>query len=114
MPSTDCVSLIVIHIALLFLIILSLWAKVRASWRLRHGAIKATVTRGEESMNALYVWYSIATVAYSLAVSVSESAEGHKTTLIALDYVCLTYLFFIDSWFRNSIVLKWSRRVKTD
>ena len=114
MPSTDCVSLIAIHIVLLLLIILSLSAKVRATWRYRHGAIKMTIKRGDVSMNALYVWYGIATVAYILAVSVSESAEGHKTTLIALDYVCLTYLFFFDPWFRNSIVLKWSGRIKKD
>lgn len=114
MPSTDFISLIVIHIVLFLLIILSIRARIRASWRRRHGASKLSVTRGEEGMNALHVWYGITTVAYSLAVSVSTFAEGHKTTLIVLDYTCLTYLFFFDAWFRDSIALKWSRRIKTD
>ena len=114
MLSTDGVALLLIHFFLVLLWLLSLIHTARERWRKRRGAIQATVTRGQESMNALYVMYGVATVAYSLAVDVADFAQGHKTTIIVLDYVVLTYLFFFNSWFRNSVVFRALRRMRED
>lgn len=106
MLSTDRISLLVIHIVLFYFFIRSILENFRSEWRRRHGAVRAIVIRGEKSMNFLYVSYGVVTIVYSLAIDVSECALGHKTTLIILDYIVITYLFFFNSWFRNSIVLK--------
>ncbi len=111
---TDGVVLLAIHLFLVLLLLLSLIHTARARWRKRQGAAHLTVTRGEKSMNALYVMYGVATVVYSLAVDVADFAQGHKTTIIVFDYVVLTYLFFFNSWFRNSVVFRALPRIQED
>ncbi len=114
MLSTDYISLWVIHIVLFYFFIRSLIEKVRVESRKRHGGIQLTVKRGEKSMTFLYVSYGVVTIVYSLAIDVSQCAVGHKTTLIVLDYIVITYLFFFNSWFRNSIVLRTLTRLEKD
>lgn len=114
MLSTDYISLWVIHIVLFYFFIRSLIEKVRVELRKRHGGIQLTVKRGERSMTFLYVSYGVVTIVYSLAIDVSQCAVGHKTTLIVLDYIVITYLFFFNSWFRNSIVLRTLTRLEKD
>jgi hypothetical protein len=82
--------------------------------RSKRAEMSATVTRGESTMNALYTFYGIATVVYSLAVDAATGLEGLKVGFIALDYLCLTYLFFFSSWFRNQIFFPLLRRVRED
>lgn len=64
------------------------------------------VVRGERGMNAIYVMYGIATIAITLAVQVAETAKGSKSGLVIMDYAILTYLFFFNSWLRNTLLSK--------
>jgi len=66
----------------------------------------AEVIRGERGMNAIYVMYGIATIAITLAVQVAETAKGCKSGLVIMDYAILTYLFFFNLWFRNTLLNK--------
>jgi len=83
------------------------------TWMTPRGA-SATVHRGEESMNSLYVLYGVATLVFSLTIDVADAFYGHKATIVLADYVLLTYLFFFSSWFRNSIVFRLLARIRKD
>lgn len=110
----DWISLSVVHIALLCLFIYSLQKNCRLKRRRRQSSVKATVKRGAGSMGALCFSYGVITTAYALAISASECI-GYKATLIIIDYVVLTYIFFFNSWFRNYIVFnKWLKRIRED
>jgi len=50
----------------------------------------------------------------ALAIEVADFAVGHKATLIALDYIVLTYLFIFDSWFRNAVVFNILMTIEKD
>ncbi len=99
---------------LVLLLVCSLIGSARAIWRKRQGAADPTVERGEPSMNGLFALYGVATVVFALAVQVADAASGHKTLLIVVDYGVLFYLFFFNSWFRNSIVFRVLGKIRTD
>jgi hypothetical protein len=65
-------------------------------------------------MNGLYAMYGVATVVFALAVQVSNAATDYKVGIIVMDYAVLSYLFFFNSWFRNSIVFRILQRVRRD
>ena len=80
----------------------ALWTKRRAGTATGTRAV-LTVTRGDRSMNFLYIVYGVATVVYTLAIQVAETFCGYKAIFIVLDYLVFTYLFFFNSWFRNKL-----------
>lgn len=117
----DCITLLVIHVVLVCLLIKSIFECVRGKWRCRKGGTrittgKLTVKRGQESMEALCFSYGVVSLAYALAVNASDCncIVGYKATCIIVDYIIFSYLFFLNSWFRNSIVFKFTKRVHTD
>jgi hypothetical protein len=114
MQQTDCVALAVIEVMLLGLLFISLamdaWIRVKD----RSSSAQATVVRGETSMNSLYVMYGIATVVYSLLIQVAPNLDGYRVSLIALNYISLTYLFFFSSWFRNRLFFPLLGRARKD
>lgn len=97
----DAVVLILMHVALCSFFLFSILSIVRERFRLQRGAIKGTVSRGEESMKLLWVTYGVVTVVFTLAIQSAETARGYKLFIILLDYMVLSYLFFFNSWFRN-------------
>jgi hypothetical protein len=107
--TADAFVLLAVHALLLVVLLWSFWA----TWR-ESGKIKLTVTRGGESMNALYVMYGVATVVYALVVQVADAFEGFKVLFIVADYLVLTYLFFFSSRFRNLVVFRTLNRIKED
>ena len=92
-------------IAALFVISLlgSCWTWVRR----RVGAAKSETLRGERATGMLWVAYAVLTLVCALAVQVAECRKGYKVSLIAFDYVVLTYLFLFNSWFRNTLAAFW-------
>ena len=110
--STDGWTLLFIHFLLLLFLIISLKNDIMANRG--KGATLSVAKRGESSMNALYTLYGVATIAYSLAVDVSTIGIGHKATIVVLDYIVFTYLFFFNIWFRNRIVFNIAIRISKD
>jgi hypothetical protein len=80
----------------------------------KHSGVIAEVTRGEQSMNALYVNFGIATVVFTLIVQACDTLKGNQVLFIVLNYVMLTYMFFFSSWFRNTVFFKMTERIKKD
>lgn len=110
----DCISLVVAHGILAIVLGMSIRAVVRASLRRRRGSADLTVQRGEQSMNALYVLYGFATIAFGLAIDVADCLQGYKAAIVLLDYSIFTYLFFFNAWFRNSVVFAGLQRMQRD
>ena len=79
-------------------------------------ALKAPpeAVHGEKSMSAIYTVYGTAMASCLVLVSEATGVDGNKVILILLDFVCLTYLFFFSTWFRNSIFFPLKGRVTRD
>ena len=54
-------------------------------------------------MTSLFTIYGITTLVYTLAIQTARAFEGNKVIIIIVNYAVLTYLFFFNSWFENSI-----------
>ena len=117
---SDCITILVIHVVLAYFLIRSIFECVRGKWRSRKDtsgiSVDLTVKRGKPSMEALCYSYGVVSLAYTLAVSASDCncIEGYKATCIIVDYIIFSYLFFLNSWFRNCIVFKFTTRVRED
>jgi hypothetical protein len=114
MKPTDTVALIAVHLILAMMFLVSIAATIRNHFRKRRAGANAEVERGEQSMNALFVMYGASTVIFSLAVEVADTMIGNKSTVILIDYLVLSYLFFFNSWFRNAIAIRTLIRMKMD
>jgi len=99
-------------LALAFIIVLAKDICIRH--KSKHSSVDAEVTRGEQSMNALYVNFGIATVVFTLIVQACDTLKGNQVLFIVLNYGILTYIFFFSSWFRNSVFFKLTERIKKD
>ena len=67
--------------------------------------LTTVVMRGETTMNALYIMFGVATIVYTAIVRETTKVQGYKVALIVTNYACLTYLFFLSFWFRNTIFI---------
>jgi hypothetical protein len=95
------------------LVVLSLAAVIRDPLivkRERQSGLVVGVTRGEQSMNSLYVIYGVATVMYSLVAQVASGLDGWRAAVTVIDYALLTHLFFFSPWFRNRFLFRLLRR----
>ncbi len=99
-------------LALIFIIVLvkDLWIRHKS----KNSGVIAEMTRGEQSMNALYVNFGIATVVFTIIVQACDTLKGNQVLFIVLNYGMLTYMFFFSAWFRNSIFFKLTERIKKD
>jgi hypothetical protein len=112
--TTDRWAILGAH-ALLAITLVAALLGTLASWlRARRGDAEVTVKRSDRSMTGLYVIYGFATVSLTMAIQVSTWGDGHKASLILLDYAILTYLFFFNSWFRNRVVFRLLGRMQRD
>lgn len=98
------VSVLIAFEALLLLVTL---IAVSMDWvvnplRTAGGPLTILVTRGETTMNALYIMFGVATFVYTVIVQETTKVQGYKVALILGNYACLTYLFFLSFWFRNT------------
>ncbi len=97
----DDVILTVVQLTLAILLFIAMVQALKAK---RSGSFGSAVTRGDRSMNFLYVFYGVATVAFILIVQIAEAAKGYKAAIVAADYLALTYLCFFNGWFRNKLI----------
>ncbi len=97
----DDVILTVVQLALAIL----LFTAMVPTWKAKRSrSIVSPVTRGDRSMNFLYVFYGVTTVVYTLIVQIADVAVGYKAAIVAADYLALTYLCFFNGWFRNKLI----------
>ncbi|MCJ7650209.1 MAG: hypothetical protein MUP85_16495 [Candidatus Lokiarchaeota archaeon] len=111
---SDANVLKVLEIILFFVFFLSILIELVMRVKRGRGSSFLTVTRGDHSMNMLYIMYGTVTIVFALIVQVSEAFEGYKVLLIVINYLILTYLFFYNSWLRNRILLPIMFGIKKD
>lgn len=86
----------------------------RAYLRARSGMTDARVIRGENSMSAIYTVYGASIASCLFLIEAATAVEGNKVTLIASDFIFITYLFFFNSWFRSSVFFPLKGKIITD
>lgn len=114
MSHFDLAVFTVAEVVLVALAALAATCDVRGNRKARQGGCNGVARRGERSMAALFTFYGVTTVVYSLLVGAAQGVENIAVTLIVLNYVCLTYLFFFSSWFRNRVFFPLLSRIRED
>lgn len=97
----DDVMLALVQGAVLLLFVYGIFMHVLMRYRQGRGGVSLTVTRGDKSMSSLFAIYGIFIVAIALTIQVADAGRHYKVSLVVLDYIMLTYLFFYNGWFRN-------------
>ena len=98
------------------ILLFSVWA-VYQDFQIRkkeHTGADAECIRGERSMAALYTVYGATIASCLVLIDKASGVEGHKIALIVIDFLCVTYVFFFSSWFRNSVFFPLMNQVRKD
>ena len=114
MTQTDIYAIILLETTLVSFTVYAVFIDASSRVREKTAEISATITRGEQSMSALYTVYGATLAACLMLINNATGVEGHKVALIGVDYLCITYLFFFSSWFRNAVFFPLLKRVKKD
>ena len=80
----------------------------------RGDGISAEVTRGENSMAALYTMYGATVASCLVLIDNACGLEGNKVALIVVYFLCATYVYFFSTWFRNSVFFPLMQHVRKD
>lgn len=72
------------------------------------------VIRGEKSMNSLYTIYGASLASLLVLIDNAACIDGNKVILITFDFLCITYIFFFNKYFRNSVFFPLKRRIGKD
>lgn len=114
MINTDFFAICVVQMAIL---IFAVFAVIR-DWRIRilerYATAKAEVNRSDRSMTTIFTVYGAAIASCLVLIDKASGINENKVLLIVLDFLCLTYLFFFSTWFRNSIFFPLLQRVRKD
>lgn len=111
---TDLFVFSIMEGSLLILFMLAIIIDIRNRINVKSASYSAEVIRGEQSMNALHIYFGITTVVFSLIVQTFHGLKGNQILFIFLNYFFLTYLFLFSSWFRNKVFFKFIIHTKKD
>lgn len=114
MLATDPYVVCVLQTVILFLAVYAAFRDVRIRALERTATATAEVNRGDISMAAIYTVYGATIASCLVLIDKASGLEGNKVALIALDFICITYLFFFSTWFRNSVFFPLYQRVRKD
>lgn len=89
-------------------------ARMRKLERHQKSGCMVEVVRGEISMTYLYTTYGASVAACLVLINLTNVVEGNKVVLIVIDLLCITYLFFFSSWFRNTVFFSLAQKVRKD
>jgi len=99
------------------LMALTLWAAWKDFVARKHdklSSFSAEAQRSEASMNSIYTVYGASIASCLVLINNTEAFAGNKVIIIIALFSCLTYLFFLNSWFRNAIFFPLKSRVGRD
>ena len=72
--------------------------------------------RPAEARGSLTKFMTIIIIALSLEslvlITNADGLDGHKVALIVLPFLCLTYLFYLSVWFRNSVFFPIAQKMR--
>ncbi len=112
MTNSDIPIVFVVEGLLLLLTLLALILDIRIRRLEKDAAVSVDVTRGDKAMNALYTAYGASVASSLVLITNADGLDGHKVALIVLPFLCLTYLFYLSVWFRNSVFFPIAQKMR--
>jgi hypothetical protein len=112
MNNSDVPVVLVVETLLLLFTLFVIVRDVRIRALEKTAEVSVDVTRGDKSMNALYTAYGASVASSLVLIANAEGLDGHKVVLIVLPFLCLTYLFYLSIWFRNSIFFPLAQKMR--
>ena len=103
MCETDPYIILLIQTSIVIFTVYAIFKNIIAKSIEKKSNLTAQVIRGEKSMTELHTVYAAAIASCLVLINNATGIEGHKVLLIAIDFLCITYTFYFNSWFRNSI-----------
>lgn len=114
MEQTDICVITFVQGALLLLAVFAAFRDARIRKLDRTAEATAEVIRGDKSMSVLYTVYGAGIASCLVLIDNASGIDGHKVSLIVIDFLCVTYMFFFSTWFRNSVFFPLMQRVRND
>ena len=114
MFSTDLPVICIIESSLILFTLFAAFREARIRRQERASGIDAEVIRGDKSMITLYAVYGATISSFLVLLNNAFGIDGNKVVLILINFICVTYLFFFSTWFRNSILFAFNQRLKKD
>jgi hypothetical protein len=114
MYATDLFVICAIESAIFLFALYAAFCDNRIRRNERHSVAVAKVFRGEKSMTALYAMYGASVASMLVLIDNASGIDGNKVALIVLNFICITYIFFFSTWFRNSIFFPLNQRIRKD
>ena len=112
--NTDCCAIIIIESALVLITITACYFDITGRRKDQANGLIMEATRGEKTMSALYSVYVTSLAALYVLVSEAQCLAGNRVTILAIDFLLLTYLLFFCSWFRNMVFFRLKSRFRKD
>lgn len=114
MVNTDIIFLFLVETLILALAAYAIFKDVKIKNQEKKEGLFGKAVRGKKSMKIVFSGY-LTSMSASLALIVNaEGVDGHRVALLATAFLSLTYLFFLSTWFRNSLLFKISAKLKED
>ncbi len=115
MRPTDNLVVVIMHGMLAVLLLVAVAKAIRGRYRkVVQSMPELQVTRGESSMGALHASFAFFGLLFAAYVEEVEYLRGNRLAVLTLDWLTLAYLFYGNSWFRNSVFFRLGERVKRD
>jgi hypothetical protein len=114
MNSTDPYIMLFVQMAIVLFAILAVFRDYQIRKKEQNAEATAEAIRGEKSMATLYTVYGATIASCLVLIDIASGLDGHKVALIVLDFLCVTYVFFFSTWFRNSVFFPLLHRVRKD
>lgn len=112
--NSDIVVFTIVQATLLLFAFFAVYQDLRICRLDRNAEAVAEVKRGDKSMNALYTVYAATIASYLVLIDNAVGFDGHKVALITIAFICVTYVFFFSTWFRNFLFFPLQRRLRMD
>lgn len=110
----DIPALILIEASIAIIVMFSVYKDYDNNRKARRLGVSCEVVRGPTSMSALFTVYASAMASLLILVNEVSAIDGNKVPLIIFNFLFLTYEFFFNRWFRNSIFFRFYERIKKD
>jgi hypothetical protein len=114
MKNSDPYVLFLVQTAILLFTIFAGFRDLKIRKREQNAQVGAEIERGKNSMAAIYTVYGAIMASCLVVIDRAVGLEGNKVVLIVLDFLCVTYVFFFNTWFRNALFSPLMRRVRKD
>lgn len=114
MASSDIYLLLIIEMSVLLFALYALFSDKRREIMEAKDGPSGTATRSDKTMTMLHTVYGSSLASFLVIVTNADGAKGHQVALILVPFICLTYLFYFSTWFRNVVFLPISGKIRKD